>query len=238
MSFRGLSSNNKVSRVNKVCLIKDRRTGEILEVSNIKSRLSRLRRRVFSWSRTMPAASQTTRLVMITVTYRKAWLWMPNQIKAFMAKIRKELRGNLRAYAWVAELQERGAVHYHVLLMVNRGTSIPQPDKAGWWRYGMTKIQTINSPFYIAKYTGKEYQKVGEFPRGLRLFAVWIAPDSIDILSMWKHRLTSLPRWLQEVIVELPGCEGGKWARAPGGGWLFEGRLYTSPYEFMRVEYS
>jgi hypothetical protein len=228
VSFRGLSLNNKVSAVQ----IASKKTGEVFEVSNAKTRVSRLRRRVFAWSRSIkPAMTQTTRTVMVTLTYRKAWLWMPNHIRRFMLQMRKHLRGNLLAYAWVAELQERGAVHYHVILVVNRGTHIPMPDKAGWWKWGSSKIQSANSPFYIAKYTGKEYQKEGPFPKGLRMFAVWISEDLLDDSTRWNFRLSSLPSWFREILEDRP--IGGRWKRSPGGGWLYEGVLYPSPYEYI-----
>jgi hypothetical protein len=148
-----------------------------------------------------------------------------------MLKLRKQLRGNLLAYAWVAELQERGAVHYHVILVVNRGTSIPMPDKAGWWTWGSTKIQSANTPFYIAKYTGKEYQKEGPFPKGLRMFAVWVADSVIGEVERWEFRLSSLPAWFREVLRGLP--TGDRWRRAPGGGWEYQGLIYPSPYEYI-----
>lgn len=228
VSSRGLSSYNKVSAVR----VASKKTGEIIEISKAKTRLSRLRRRVFAWSRAIkPVAGQTTRTVMITLTYRKSWLWMPNQIRKFMHDLRKHLRGNLLAYAWVAELQERGAVHYHVILVVNRGTHIPMPDKVGWWKWGSSKIQTANTPYYIAKYTGKEYQKEGPFPKGLRMFAVWISDDLIDDPSRWEFRLSAVPVWFREVLQGLPA--GDRWKRSPGGGWEYQGLFYPSPYVYL-----
>lgn len=136
------------------------------------------------------------------------------------------------AYAWVAETQERGAVHYHVIMVVNRGTHIPMPDKAGWWKWGSTKIQSANSPFYIAKYTGKEYQKEGPFPKGLRMFAVWVSDNLVDDQARWNFRLSSLPAWFREIVQSRP--MGGRWNRPKkGGGWLYEGVLYPSPYEYI-----
>ena len=212
--------------------IANKKTGEVFEVSNAKSRISRLRRRVFSWAGVVrPVTGATTRMVMITLTYRKSWLWMPNHIRKFMLKVRKHLGGNLHAYAWVAELQERGAVHYHVILIVNRGTAIPMPDKTGWWTYGSTKIQSANSPYYIAKYTGKEYQKEGPFPKGLRMFAVWISDSLVDDPARWEFKLSAVPSWFREVIRQLQ--PGGKWKRAEGGGWIYEGLFYPSPYEYI-----
>lgn len=153
-----------------------------------------------------------------------------------MSLIKKKIGGNLRAYAWVAELQERGAVHYHVILLLNRGTALPKPDKAGWWTYGSTKVQTVNSAFYIAKYTGKEHQKEGVFPKGMRMFAVWVPDGVVDASALWNHKLTSLPGWLVAIILSIPNSEGGAWRRQPGGGWIFEDQIFQSPYAFLGME--
>jgi Protein of unknown function (DUF3296). len=38
-----------------------------------------------------------------------------------------ERRGHKLPYVWVAELQKRGALHYHVLLWLPRGLTLPNP---------------------------------------------------------------------------------------------------------------
>jgi hypothetical protein len=77
------------------------------------------------------------------------------------------------AYAWVGELQERGAVHFHILIYAKG--KIPKPDKSRMWNNGSTKIELARTPFYLLVHTGKEYQKdFDKFPKGMRAFGVWI----------------------------------------------------------------
>lgn len=261
MSFRGLSNTNKVlgpepapatlqwsdslgdKRASvqpdrhslEVVEIRDKRTGKVFQVSKVKSRLGRLRRRVFAWANTSKPMMQGEglRMVMQTLTYKGVDDWQPNQIRDYMQTVRKHLGDKLLAYAWVAELQKRGAVHYHVLLVAKKGTRIPYPDKSGWWPWGMTNVRVARTVFYVCRYVGKEYQKQGPFPKGMRMFAVWFASGAVQVMQRWFFRLSSLPGWFQEVIQALPQEYGGKWARAPGGGWIYEGETYLSPYEFL-----
>lgn len=231
---RGLSNINKVLEPGTF-VIRDKRTGQQFTLSYAKTRITRLRRRVFAWAKTLNTLDRhKNRTVMLTLTYARVEDWQKNQIREFMLIVRKHLKDGLLAYAWVAELQQRGAVHYHVLLVVRKGSKIPQPDRAGWWPWGLTRTETAKTPFYIAKYTGKEYQKVGPFPKGLRIFAVWLSDDLVSGQEYWYFRLSSLPGWFREVILSLPiSRHFGDWKRAPGGGWEYEGRCFESPYELL-----
>lgn len=226
---RGLSFINKVTRLEVEVV--DGRTGEVFVVDQHKARIARMRRRVKAWSEALKdyIHGRRYRVVMITLTYRPGVEWQPGHIRDFMRRVRRGLGDGLVGYAWVAEMQLRGAVHYHVLLVVRRGVSIPKPDKAGWWLHGLTRIETARTVFYILKYTGKEHQKVG-FPKGLRVFAVWIAKDVLTAVERLRFRLSALPSWLVNVVsdtvfsvLELP-------RRKSGGGWCLGGRVYRSPY--------
>jgi hypothetical protein len=233
MPDRGLSNVNKVSGGVRV---RDLRTGEIFTVDRKKARIARLRRRVFSWvEATRPVTAEGYRMVMQTLTYERVEDWRPGQIREYMLFIRHRLGGRLVAYSWVAELQQRGAVHYHLLLIVKRGTRIPKPDLAGWWPWGLTRVETAKTPYYIAKYAGKEYQKLGPFPKGLRIFAVWISDQVIDMIQKWYFRLSTLPGWFRDIVLQLPAVDPSKkWVRPPGGGWLYMGVFYASPYELVQ----
>jgi hypothetical protein len=143
------------------------------------------------------------------------------------------LGSNLLAYAWAAELQKRGVVHYHVLLLVKRGTDIPYFDTAGWWPYGHSNITAARSPFYIVSYTKKSnYQKLGDFPKGLRIFAVWISPSILTDNSRWLFRLSALPKWLAVDLFH-DGVFGKFPKRVKGGGWICDGQMYYSPWQII-----
>ena len=158
--------------------------------------------------------------VMVTLTYADADAWRPDHISAFMDTVqkwagRKKLGHQLGVklpYVWVAELQKRGAVHYHVLLWIPRRWRVPAPDKKGWWRHGSSNVQRVNNPVgYVAKYASKfESKGQAEFPKGLRLHGIGgLDKSERRIVAWWK-----LPKDMRQ------GAEGScAFRRAVGGGW-------------------
>lgn len=215
--------------------IRNKLTGQSFELSRKFARVRHTQRRVHAWATALDPLLRERgtkyRLVMARLSYRPGDDWRANDVREFCLKVRDELGKSLKAYAWVAELQERGAVHYHVLMLVDRGTRIPFFDKAGWWVHGSTRIETaVRTIFYICSYTAKEgYQKFGNFPKGLRMFAVWIGDDVIDAGTRWKFRLSAFPAWLAKKIQPLG--RSFKVKRNDGGGWLVDDFLFESPYE-------
>jgi hypothetical protein len=204
-------------------------TGEILKINPKVARIRRLQKRVKAWADLTSEIKEANRLVMITLTYEKEEDYRTGHIREFMLRVRKEIGSMLWAYAWVGELQKRGAVHYHVMLMVRRGAIIAMPDKAGWWEHGSTRIETARSPYYLLTYTGKEYQKMGEFPKGMRLFAVWVRREKVRAVARWLFRISALPGWLSNIL-KAEKWVGSKVCRAEGGGWLVQGVKFVSPW--------
>lgn len=228
---RGLSNSNKVP----VVLIRNVKTGEYQEIDRNQSRLSRMRKRVFAWADALKPYLSSTRYrkVMITLTYARVGDWRPNQIRNYNKALKRRLGSGLIGMAMVSELQERGAVHYHLELIVKKGTYIPKPDKSGMWRYGSSRIETAKTIYYICSYLKKEYQKTGEFPKGLRMFSVWISKDAINKMDMWRFRLSSLPSWLCEEISKLE--QGLNWRRGKPGtkiSWWYGNKSFRSPFVF------
>ena len=118
-------------------------------------------------------------------------------------------------------------------MIAKKGTRIPMPDKSGMWKHGMSRIETVKSIFYICSYMKKSYQKEGDFPKGIRMFAIWVAKDAIEVIAHWMLRISSLPQWFSENVLSLADHIGEKWERVIGGGWLFAGKKYKSPFVFM-----
>jgi hypothetical protein len=225
--------------------------GESLRIDSEQARLRRCQKRVHAWAEALPVPKtrKVTRrgytvdtgpvMKMITLTYADADGWNPNDIRGFMKTVRRELGSNLLAYAWVAETQERGTPHYHVLLYVKRNAKIPEPDTAGWWTHGYTRIETARKPHYILKYTGKEYQKEG-LPAGARMFAVWLSKEAVDADGRFAFRLSAVPAWLHGALHEAREHCGAQvtWKRKEGGGWIIRdtGEVLYSPWIVESIE--
>lgn len=119
---------------------------------------------------------------MITLTYKNKEDWKPNHIRDYLTACRNYLsrRGHKFYYVWVAELQKRGAVHYHIVVWLPKISSkqylkLPKPDQSGMWKYGMSQVVFARKPVgYLVKYTSKTSTLTKDelmiFPKGLRLY--------------------------------------------------------------------
>lgn len=217
--------------------ILDTRTGELVTIDKALARVSRMRRRVFAWVGVVNDLKVSERglwAAMVTLTYKTADQWRAGHIREFMLWVKKNAGAHLRAYAWVAELQKRGAVHYHVILVLSRGYKLPKPDKAGGWRYGMSRVEKARSFWYIAKYTSKGvHADDNQFPKGARIFATWACKEASDVASHYGYRLSVYPKWLREII---DSCHSGEIARRErGGGWVIGESRYKSPYVYLGI---
>lgn len=203
-------------------------TGEIVQIDPGVARLGRMRKRVTAWAKAVEELWRSGGVVpvMVTLTYRPGVEWRAGDIRDFMIWARRVMGCGLLAAAWVAELQARGAVHYHVLLVCRRGRLFPKPDRAGGWCHGFSKVERARKPWYLVKYS----QKGGgvEFPKGLRLFSVTVGQEAIGEAALWEFRRSVLPKWLCEAIEGEQG--GGLPKRAQGGGWRFRGQDFKSPW--------
>jgi hypothetical protein len=172
-----------------------------------KIRYNRMRKRISDWVNIVNTLSDF-KFIMISLTYAPEYDWEANHIRVFMLSLKELLGEDLLGYAWVAELQERGAIHYHIMIAVPLdvmiGDDLPYPDEAGLWRYGTTTTEYARTPFYLIKYLGKEYQKdFSRFPKGIRVFGVYIRDKSLKQLLRYK----SLKDYQKE-IVDNNGWEG------------------------------
>ncbi len=222
------------------------------ETDSLKARVGRCRKRIRAWKDTVPHINRRLRrlyesqskkkgvefgprLVMITLTYadantkhKKSDGWEANHIREFMLKLRKQLKDKLWAYAWVAEMQMRESVHYHIMVCVAPNTYIPTPDKlmedgTKLWPHGDTEVKTAErGARYLMQYVGKEYQKEG-LPAGARMFAVWIGKKTATLEELLGFRLSSAPPYVQEVVKAYyaHGIVNATvlWKRKQGGGW-------------------
>lgn len=155
-----------------------KQTGEVSVIDTFAIRLWKMRRAIKQWAGVMDMLSDElkVRKVFITLTYEGVDDYKPGQITEYIKALKRVLgtRPNLLyGFAWIAEMQERGAVHYHVILVVPSRVHVPTPDISGMWIHGMSQIQTARSAYYLLTYTGKEYQKDFErYPKSCRTYSV------------------------------------------------------------------
>lgn len=238
--FVDLTLLNKVTGKAYITVL-NRSTNEYLTVDLQEARKARCRKRVLAWANTMKPFMNNPKykMIMMGLTYRPGVEWKANDVRDFIVQLKKIVgKENVVAIARVAELQQRGAVHYHLIIIVKAGVKVPFPDKSGLWLHGSTRVEVARSPFYLVSYTKKAYQKDGIFPKGIRMYEVWINPSYLSFIERWYFRLSSLPGWFEKVVREDIKNIGGKWKRLEGGGWSFSDRVYKSPFVFISIIYT
>lgn len=123
--------------------------------ANIRRRLLAVVSRMLDLSAVSPE-----RVKLLTLTYRssaESWRNL-SHIRAFLNNLRHHVRrkGGTLSYMWVAELQKRGAVHYHLVL-----AGCPFIAKAKlreWWPHGYLDVRAANcedAASYVLKYCRK-----------------------------------------------------------------------------------
>lgn len=153
--------------------------------------------RLWGWHRLVSSLLSDYYSVCVTLTYAPDQSWCPKDISVFIKRVRNyyTYRGWRFMYFWVAELQGRGAVHYHVIIFVPKGHKLPKPDDAGWWKKGFTHIFAVKHfAAYLSKYLQKGIEGEVRFPRGLRLFGY----GGFDWLERGMYRCG----WLRRSMLE------------------------------------
>jgi len=170
-----------------------------------EARLKRMRQSVLTTGRLFvesPPRGYREVALMLTLTYRPGVEWEPRHVTELQGHVRRWLkyRGLPCRYVWVAELQKRGVVHYHVLVWVPHRCRLPFPDRAGWWPYGDTNVvRATSATGYLSKYVSKG-PGAGTFPRGCRMHGAgglsqaqarvrrwWLLPSYIRDINRPEH---------------------------------------------------
>lgn len=143
------------------------------------------------------------RRLFVTLTYARNTRGDPRDVSKLLDCIRKWLTRQalpMVEYLWVAELQKRGALHYHLMLWLPKHLHLPKLDRRGWWRHGMTQVQTARNPVgYLAKYASKcGADDLKKLRKGTRLYGYGGVPA---------HRREALrrrrmARWARKAVFE------------------------------------
>jgi hypothetical protein len=231
----------------------------------VARRLAELRMHVGFAARAIcvtPAFEQEECL-MVTLTYAGTNDdWSPKHVAAFLDNVRKFMKRKRWPcrYVWVAELQKRGVIHYHVAVWVPAGEKLPKPDEQGWWPHGMTRIEVARAAVpYLLKYLSKDTSKtLGEFPKGARIYGIGGLDKTMRLARAWlrlpkfiQQRASIFHAWRRydgrEGVAKLMGIRQGhdRWARPTRtnvvlvaaqkvGGWIDHATGEWLPSEFVR----
>lgn len=199
-----------------------------IRVDRQASRVKRLRCSVLTAARLHVQERPRWRVAMLTLTYRPDVDWAPGQISGVVRHIRQWLarKGFDMRFVWVQEFTKKGRPHYHMLLWLPLGLTIPKPDKQRWWPWGMTKIEWArNAVGYIAKYASKGDALV-QPAKGARMHGNGgLTGDALVEQRWWK-----LPGWLRHDVK--PSDRVRRSPSGCGGGFVNPGtgEVYKSPW--------
>jgi hypothetical protein len=207
-----------------------------LEIDPTAARLRRMKSGVITAARLIQDRLQNSRgrrwrAAMLTLTYRDQEQFTPKQVTGLLKCLRQWAgrRGFVLPYVWVLERGTlRGRLHYHVLVWLPPGLSLPKPDKQGWWRWGMTRIEWARRAVgYLAKYASKGGTG---FPKGSRIHGCGGLEDDERAERSW----WLCPRWVRDTWASF----GHRPAPAPGGGWFsrLTGEHRPSPWRVVFSE--
>lgn len=202
--------------------------GSLIRVDREKSRLKRLQCSVLTAARLHVQQKARWKVAMVTCTYAPQHDWMPNQMSELVRHIRQYLkrRGVEMRHTWVLEQTKKGRPHYHLLLWLPRGLTIPKPDKRGWWPYGWTRIEWARDAVgYIAKYATK-CDSLFPPARGARMHG----NGGVTGEALLEQRWWKLPAWLRDDVE--PSDRVRRAAPRTGGGFVQPdtGEVYRSPW--------
>lgn len=201
-----------------------------ISIDRQQARVTRLRKGVGVASKSLHnLAGHRAQKIMVTLTYTgDNRNWKPTHMSAYIAAVKmwlKRLTGEKLRYVWVAELQDRGVIHYHAVFWLPRGVTMPKADKRGWWPHGMTKTEKAFKPIgYLMSYLSKiESKNVMEFPHGARIYGI----GGLDKTAADIKRWVLWPSYLQG-----NAASGDRFKPATGGGYINH-----ETGEYFRAEY-
>jgi len=207
--------------------------GAFAVVERTKSRLRKMRHGVITNARlvneTMLRDKRRFWCAFVTLTYRPGETWAPQHINATLQAARKwhQRLGIRMRYVWVAEMQQRGAVHYHVIFWMPNGYKLPKFDSRGWWPYGSSEVKKARNPVgYLAKYASKG-EDGPAFPKGIRINGA----GGMDLSARIEARFWRAPQACRDYLGALADIR-----RINGGRFdALTGQFWRSPWRMLRL---
>jgi hypothetical protein len=152
----------------------------------------------------------------VTLTYRGVHDWQPKHLSHCLTAVRKwcQRRSVAFRYIWVAELQQRGAIHYHLAVWLPKRLQLPKFDKRGWWPHGMTNRVIGKHPVgYLMKYLSKT-GPLQAFPKGARIHGYGGLTQPAREICTWLN----WPDWCRQKfgVGELKTIAGRRVVRSTG----------------------
>jgi len=188
-----------------------------ISIDAAKSRVTRLRKGLGVGAKRLHNMAQGKQnQCLVTLTYRGDNRdWRPEHISTYIKCVKrwyKRQTGKSLRYAWVAELQKRGVIHYHIVFWMVRTVRMPKADRAGWWPHGMSNTIAATAPVaYLMKYVSKvDSKNIGSFPHGARIFGL----GGLDKTGRDCKRWVLWPAYLQA-----NAAAGDPFKPATGGGY-------------------
>lgn len=168
---------------------------------------------------------------LVSLTYADIDAWRPDHLSSFLTHCRNHFKrktGFDLSYVWVAELQKRGAVHYHIVFWLTPGFKFPKFARSGWWKHGFTDQKIAKKSFgYLMKYISKDTSKYN-FPKNCRIYGF----GGVDTLTRQKIRFYRASQSVRSEVTQTgltykdvdirPYPGGGRYCKLTG--WFFESR--------------
>lgn len=204
-----------------------------IRIDPIASRLKRLKCSVLTAARLHAQSKEKWRVVMVTPTYAPDSHWHARDISNLVKCIREWLsrRGVEMRYVWVLEYTKKGKPHYHMLVWLPLGITLPHADKRGWWTKGWTNQEWAkNAVGYIAKYASKG-SDLCQYVRGARHHGNGGMTGDAQLEQRW----WKLPTWLRGSVQ--PSDRVRRAQTGTGGGYINPqtSEVYSSPYEVLFI---
>ena len=204
-----------------------------IEIDKQQVRVTRLRKSLGVAAKQLHnLGSKRQKVWMLTLTYAgDNSAWRPEHISRYLDALRKwhyAATGCKKVrYAWVAELQQRGVIHYHVIVWLSAALTPPKPDtpwrridkrgntfhEPAMWPHGMSNRMRSTAPVaYLMKYASKiESKNVGTFPHGARIHGAGGLDESGRCIRRWV---------LWPAYVQGNAAVSDRFKPAPGGGFI------------------